>query len=96
MSQLRVTPCDPRALGARPPLHRRYTAVTPLQALGRWGELRSYSGAPVHGRLSGSKAQKHLQGYFAAVTFADYQVGRVLTQFGGGGATSAQWVHSNA
>ena len=60
--------------------HTLIMRASPPQALGRWGELRSYSGAPAHGRLSGPKAQKHLQGYFAAVTFADYQVGRVLVK----------------
>ncbi|KAL1528807.1 hypothetical protein AB1Y20_010131 [Prymnesium parvum] len=51
-----------------------------LQSLNRWGELRAYSGAPARGSLIGEKALKHVQGYYAAVTFADHQVGRVLTR----------------
>ena len=50
------------------------------RALAKWGELRAYSGVhPVAKELEREKALRLAHGYYASVSWADEQVGRVLT-----------------
>lgn len=53
-------------------------------SLARWGELRAYSGVPLRGALPPDRASHHRKAYYAAVTFADAQVGRVVAALRGG------------
>lgn len=51
----------------------------PLQALHNSGELRNqYAGIPAAGLLPPAQARELIHGYYAAVSFADAQVGKVL------------------
>ncbi len=45
-----------------------------------WGELRAYEGIPREGPLSAQQAQMVTHGYYACVSYADAQVGRVLRE----------------
>ena len=50
------------------------------RALAKWGELRAYSGVhPVAKELEREKALRLAHGYYASVSWADEQVGRVLS-----------------
>ena len=50
----------------------------PELATTNWGELRNYHGIPKEGPVSDSLARTLIHGYYAATSFADAQVGRVL------------------
>ena len=52
----------------------------PAQALHNWGELRKYLGIPAEGALSDGQARKLVHGYYAATSYTDAQVGRVLAE----------------
>jgi arylsulfatase A-like enzyme len=50
----------------------------PAFAASGWGELRAYSGMPKTGPLTEMQTRHLIHGYYAAVSFMDAQVGRVL------------------
>jgi len=50
----------------------------PKGAVHNFGELRSYHGIPKSGILSEEKAKELIHGYYACVSFADAQIGKVL------------------
>jgi len=50
----------------------------PGQSLHNWGELRRYLGIPAEGPLSDEQARDMVRGYYAATSYTDAQVGRVL------------------
>jgi arylsulfatase A-like enzyme len=50
----------------------------PASALHSWGELRSYLGVPSQGPLSEAQSRELVHGYYAATSYMDAQVGRVL------------------
>ena len=52
----------------------------PPYALTNWGELRAYHGIPKEGPLSEEQARKMVHGYYAAVSYMDAQVGRLLNE----------------
>ncbi len=52
----------------------------PSIALTDWGELRQYKDIPPSGSLSEQKARELVRGYYAATTYMDAQVGRVLAE----------------
>lgn len=59
---------------------RERPADAPQIAFTKWHELRSYRGVPDEGHLSDELTRELLHGYAAAVSFADAQVGKVLTE----------------
>jgi arylsulfatase A-like enzyme len=52
----------------------------PAVAMTTFGELRAYEGIPAKGPLSDAQAMKMIHGYYAAVSFMDAQVGKVLAE----------------
>jgi arylsulfatase A-like enzyme len=50
----------------------------PERALANWSELRAYSGIPSEGPLDEATAKLMIHGYYAAVSFVDAQIGRLL------------------
>jgi iduronate 2-sulfatase len=52
----------------------------PKQAIHGSGELRSYVGVPDKGMVSDEMARNLIHGYYASVSFADSQVGKVLNE----------------
>ncbi len=52
----------------------------PDQAMHDWGELRAYLGMPAEGPLSDEMAGRLVHGYYAATSYTDAQVGRVLDE----------------
>ncbi len=52
----------------------------PGYALTDWGELRTYIGMPKAGALTKEQAREAKHGYYAAVSYMDAQVGRVLAE----------------
>ncbi len=50
----------------------------PEFAMTNWGELRKYYGIPSEGPLSEKQARNMIHGYFAAISYVDAQVGRLL------------------
>ncbi len=60
-----------------PPNYERPKNV-PDAAMHNFGELRSYHGVPDEGPVSDEMARKLIHGYYAATSFADAMVGRVL------------------
>lgn len=52
----------------------------PKQAIHSFGELRSYAGIPAKGPVSKETALKLIHGYYACVSFADAQIGRMLKE----------------
>ena len=52
----------------------------PSYATTEWGELRTYLGMPASGPLSEEQARKMMHGYYAAVSYTDAQIGRVLDE----------------
>jgi iduronate 2-sulfatase len=50
----------------------------PDDAATEWGELRRYAGIPPQGPLNESTMRRLIHGYYAATSFVDAQVGRVL------------------
>lgn len=51
---------------------------SPSMALSTWGELRAYVGIPQKGDVSDDQARELIHGYYAAVSYVDAQVGRLL------------------
>ena len=49
-------------------------------ALTNWGELRAYSDIPQKGDLSRNKATELIRGYYAATSYVDAQIGRILRE----------------
>jgi iduronate 2-sulfatase len=49
-------------------------------ALTNWGELRAYSDIPAKGPLSDKKALELIRGYYAATSYVDAQIGRLLNE----------------
>lgn len=45
-----------------------------------WGELRAYSDMPQEGPLSDEKALELIHGYYAALSYTDTQIGKVLDE----------------
>lgn len=45
-----------------------------------WGELRNYSDIPAEGALKSEKALELIHGYYAALSYMDAQVGKVLAE----------------
>jgi len=62
----------------KPAPHRQAPHGAPAMALNRAGELSTYAGLPRYDSLSESETQTLRRGYFACVSYADAQVGRVL------------------
>lgn len=52
----------------------------PDEAMHNWGELRAYFDVPKEGPVSDEMARKLVHGYYAATSYTDAQVGRVLAQ----------------
>jgi iduronate 2-sulfatase len=52
----------------------------PPYAPSDWGELRSYIGMPKEGPLTDEQARKLKHGYYAAVSYTDAQVGKLLDE----------------
>jgi len=52
----------------------------PELALTNWGELRNYQGIPKQGPLSDAMALDLIHGYYAATSYTDAQIGRVLDE----------------
>ena len=52
----------------------------PAQALHNWGELRQYTDIPAEGPLPEEMARSMVHGYYAATSFVDAQVGRLLVE----------------
>lgn len=52
----------------------------PELALTNWGELRAYQGIPAEGPLSDQMALDLIHGYYAATSYVDAQIGRVLDE----------------
>lgn len=52
----------------------------PERAYHNFGELRSYGGIPDQGPVADTMARKLIHGYYAAVSYVDAQVGRVLDE----------------
>ena len=52
----------------------------PDQALHNWGELRQYFDVPKEGALPEEMARTLVHGYYAATSYMDAQLGRVLTE----------------
>lgn len=52
----------------------------PPMAAHTWGELRAYRGVPAKGALADQQARELIRGYYAATSYLDAQVGRVLDE----------------
>lgn len=63
------------------PSLRTAPAGAPKYAPTSWGELRQYTETPETGPLDDEKARTIIHGYYAATTFVDAQIGRVLDEF---------------
>lgn len=50
----------------------------PSMSLSTWGELRNYVGIPKQGDVTDDQARELIHGYYAAVSYVDAQVGRLL------------------
>lgn len=50
----------------------------PDYAATSWGELRAYVGMPARGPLSDAQARQAIHGYWAAISYIDAQIGRLL------------------
>lgn len=60
----------------------------PPLATHEWEELRAYSDIPPQGPLTEQQAARLLHGYYACVSFADAQIGRVLKELDNLGLTA--------
>ncbi len=67
---------------AKLPVPERSTAPegAPGFAPTNWGELRNYAGIPGDGALSEELQRTLIHGYYAATSYADAQIGRVLDE----------------
>ena len=52
----------------------------PEFALTNWGELRKYHGIPAEGPLTNGQALNMRRGYYAAISYVDAQIGRLLNE----------------
>ena len=52
----------------------------PDEAMHNWGELRAYFDVPQHGPLPEPMARALVHGYYAATSYTDAQIGRVLAE----------------
>ena len=52
----------------------------PKFAMTSWGELRKYYGIPAKGPLTDDQARSMIHGYYAAISYVDAQVGRLLDE----------------
>jgi iduronate 2-sulfatase len=52
----------------------------PEYAATSWGELRAYVGIPGKGPLSDEQARQAIHGYWAAISYVDAQIGRLLDE----------------
>jgi len=50
----------------------------PKAAIGRWGEMRAYSGIPKHGQVNDDTAKVLIHGYYATVSYVDALIGKIL------------------
>jgi len=50
----------------------------PKAAIGKWGEMRAYSGIPKHGQVSDDTAKILIHGYYATVSYVDALIGKIL------------------
>jgi arylsulfatase A-like enzyme len=69
---------DPNAITL--PENYRVPSGAPDEAIHSSGELRAYSGIPPKGPVSEQTARSLIHGYYACVSFADAQIGRVLDE----------------
>ncbi len=53
---------------------------SPKYAWTSWGELRKYHGIPTRGPLSDQQAREAIHGYWAATSYIDAQIGRLLDE----------------
>lgn len=60
------------------PVNPKPPAGAPECALHNWGELRQYNDIGWQGDLNDAKARQLIRGYYAATSFVDAQVGRLL------------------
>lgn len=60
------------------PENYRLPTNVPAAANYNWGELRAYRDIPKKGPMSEKQAKQLIRGYYACVSFADAQVGKVL------------------
>ena len=52
----------------------------PEYAMTTWGELRKYYDIPAKGPLSDEQARNMIHGYYAAISYVDAQIGRLLDE----------------
>ncbi|MBU0608851.1 MAG: sulfatase [Armatimonadetes bacterium] len=52
----------------------------PQYALSNWGELRAYHGMPREGAVTDDQARELIHGYYAAASYTDAQIGRLLDE----------------
>jgi iduronate 2-sulfatase len=62
------------------PALRKAPEGAPRFAPSGWGELRQYSGIPTNGPVTDDQALALIHGYYAAVSYVDAQVGKVLDE----------------
>jgi iduronate 2-sulfatase len=62
------------------PKNNFFSNSAPEIANHSWGELRYYKGIPKKGQVSDTVAKKLIHGYYAAVSYVDAQVGKVLKE----------------
>ena len=60
------------------PDNYRVPEDAPEEAIHNFGELRNYAGVPKKGPVSDEMARTLIRGYYACVSYADAQIGRVL------------------
>ncbi|MEN3941920.1 sulfatase [Prosthecobacter sp. SYSU 5D2] len=69
---------DPAAIPL--PVHPTSPTGAPEIARHEWKELRGYADIPAEGPLSAEKQRQLRHGYYAAVSYTDAQIGRVLEE----------------
>jgi iduronate 2-sulfatase len=69
---------DPAALPV--PRHEELPAGAPEVAGKRGGEITNYAPVPERGKLDEALKRKLIHGYYASVSFADAQIGKVLDE----------------
>ena len=62
------------------PKNNSFSESAPKIANHSWGELRYYKDIPKKGQVSDAVAKKLIHGYYAAVSYVDAQVGKVLKE----------------
>ena len=62
------------------PKNNFFSESAPKIANHSWGELRYYKDIPKKGQVSDAVAKKLIHGYYAAVSYVDAQVGKVLKE----------------